>query len=62
MSSPSIGASSSMLVCCKQRMRIWCEGCGCHFISIMAKALSLNVAWYQHSRKATLATSDRTEA
>lgn len=52
---PSFGASSSMLVCCTQRMRCWWSGCGCHLILIMAGAF-VGVLRNSHCGKATLAT------
>lgn len=61
MTSPSFGASSSVLVCCTQRMRCWCAGCGCHFISIMVKAF-VWVLRNSHFCKVTLAAPYSQEA
>lgn len=52
---PSCGASSSSLVCCRQRMRCWCAGCGCHCISNMAGAF-VGELGNSHCDKAPLAT------
>lgn len=55
MTSPSFGASSSMLVNSTQRMRCWWAGCGCHLILIMAGAFA-GLLRNSHFGKATLAT------